>query len=151
MRLVGVEVQGKGLGSEEKQCEDWKAVCGLWRGVWELRLCVKGSVGMGMMDGSLGFNGEWELDADAMIEQSGILLDVRREWVADGLVKMKSLRVLELEIEDVDVEREVKLAFCRELEEVLKRDGGGVKVVFVERVAVGDGSRFSRDDGNSKV
>jgi hypothetical protein len=150
VRFVGVEVQGKGLGGEEKQCKDWKALCGLWGGVWELRLCVKGSVGMGVMDGSLGFNGEWELDGESIVEQEKIVLDVRREWVSDGLVKMKNLRVLELEIEDVDVEREVKLEFCRELEELLKREDGGVKVVFVERV-VGDGSQFSGDDGRWKM
>jgi len=69
------------------------------------------------------------------------LLNAQMGWVVDGLLRMKSLRWIELEIEDTDVDRVLKLAFCVELESVLSalrnRDDGwmdDVKVVFVERV-----------------
>jgi hypothetical protein len=67
------------------------------------------------------------------------VLDVQLEWVVDGLSRMRSLRWIELEIEDADVSRDDKLAFCAELEAVLTQMRGeddgwvdGVKVVFVE-------------------
>ena len=63
------------------------------------------------------------------------------EWVIDGLLRMKSLRWIELEIEGEDVDRGVKIQFCTELEATLRelrnRDDGwmdDVQVVFVERI-----------------
>jgi len=75
------------------------------------------------------------------------------DWVQDGLMHMESLRWIELEIEDEDVDRDTKLTFCHQLAQALNtgRDSsdkweGNVKVIFVERVQVqdtkGDGKEF---------
>jgi hypothetical protein len=152
--------EGKGVG-------EWRELCALWDGVWGLRLRVKGSV---VIDGlvaevetQIGWNGEggkWSSSPDAETEahvslerekekERGIL-NVQMEWVIDGLLRMKSLRWIELEIEDENVDRDVKLEFCAELEscmmELRNRDDdwmGDVKVVFVEPIidVDGDGER----------
>jgi hypothetical protein len=69
------------------------------------------------------------------------LLNTNLEWIQYGLVLMKSLRWIELEIEDECMSRDTKLSFCQELSNVLndKRDRsdgwtGEVEVIFVERV-----------------
>jgi hypothetical protein len=56
---------------------------------------------------------------------------------------MKSLRCIEIEIEDRNISRDTKLSFCKLLRKLLNKRGdrsdnwsGDVKVVFVERVRV---------------
>lgn len=144
--------EGKGLG-------EWRELCGLWEGVWGLRLGVKGSV---VLDGrvgdvdtgrnQVGWNGDggrwsksnsddWVSSVEKQEHKERGILNVQMEWVIDGLLRMKSLRWIELEIEDEDVDRDIKLEFCAELENILtelrNRDDGwmdDVKVVFVERI-----------------
>lgn len=141
LRWVGVEVLGRDLevigmrgvgGGVGGQCEvvgfegwrvrgEWESVCALWCGVRGLRLFVKGGL----------------CREDGMGE---CLLDVTESWVVNGLLKMGSLRWLELEIEDEDIEREGKVWFCAELEKAFNSSENDdkcvneVKVVFIERV-----------------
>jgi hypothetical protein len=161
MRWVGVEVlardlkvdsmgklgggAGNGNGGLEKGKGEWWELCEMWRGVWGVRLGIKGGVGEKReeVDGSVGWNGELGGVNKSKVKEGkekGIL-DVRKEWVVDGLLHMRNLRWIELEIEDEDVEREVKLQFCAELEEAFNSQPKGkdegrnanVKVIFVER------------------
>ena len=128
----------KGLG-------EWRELCALWSCVWGLRLVIKGSLFLdekrGAGSGEVEESRSSDFVADAKRYQERGLLDVDLEWVMDGLLRMKGLRWIELEIQDEDVDRESKLAFCAELESVLsdlRNEGfgwmGDVKVVFVERV-----------------
>jgi hypothetical protein len=124
-----------------------------------VRLGVKGSVGGSVeVDGSRGWNGEDGPSAlsagnqgqkgQAEKEKEKGILDVEKEWVVDGLLQMRNLRWIELEIEDEDVDRETKLQFCAELEEAFNSPSSttnsevkeqrerNVQVIFVERVKV---------------
>jgi hypothetical protein len=146
-------------GKEGKGVGEWRELCELWEGVWGLRLGIKGSVVLDgrkaadvEVDGERGWNGEggkWsapsntdsEFSEEKKKHQERGILNVQMEWVINGLLSMKSLRWIELEIEDEDVDRGVKLEFCAELEttlsELRNRDDGwtdGVQVVFVERI-----------------
>jgi hypothetical protein len=165
MRSTGVEVLGRDLcvngmlrhgGSGRtggKGVGEWMELCGLWSGVWGLSLRIKGSVlqrWSGEVDENKGWNGQGsgKLSEEEMADakererlRDRSILNVEMEWVIDGLRRMKSLRWIELEIEDEDVERYDKLAFCRALEVTLTQlrnrdDGwqGDVKVVFIERI-----------------
>ncbi len=139
---------GKGTG-------EWRELCELLEGVRILRLSVKGSVILGRratdLVGLAGYQGKERksdgVDRPALNKEKrkqceqGIL-DVRMEWVTHGLHEMKNLREIELLIEDEDVDREVKLAFCAELEFFLTegRSGdanwtGGVRVLLIEQIA----------------
>jgi hypothetical protein len=165
MRWVGVEVLGRDLAGttgpsstsgmvskwgqdeEQKSRSEWGELCDLWRGVWGLRLGIKGSV---KLKKSTAYDyieegGIWVRPEEiAIIEEEpkkekGIL-DMEQEWVSEGLLQMKNLRWLELEIEDQDVDREDKIRFCGELEEKFNskdgRDGdwhGPTRVIFVEK------------------
>jgi len=130
MRYVGVEVLGRdlrvdgmkrfggaigGASVRGRELGEWWELCGLWKGVWGLRLGIKGGVGERRVevDGSVGWNGE--LGSHAEEKEKGVL-DVSSEWVTEGLLKMKSLRWVEIEIEDEDVSQDEKLAFCGTLE-----------------------------------
>ncbi len=132
MRFVGVEILGRdlrvdgmkrlggGVGVCVSEMGEWWELCGLWKGVWGLRLGVKGAVcekRKEEVDGSVGWNGELGINDDQPPPQSGNgILDVRAEWVQRGLLQMKELRWIEIEIEDEDVSRETKIAFCGQLE-----------------------------------
>ncbi|KAG0645622.1 hypothetical protein D0Z07_8589 [Hyphodiscus hymeniophilus] len=149
MEILGGGIGGGGTGAygEKDGKGEWRELCRLWEGVRGLRLCIKGSVTLngkktaGNGEGGKDENpGEAELDQERNFEKRG-LLNAQTGWVMDGLLKMKSLRWIELEIEDKDIDRHVKLAFCAELESLLnelgyKDDGwvGDIKVVFIERV-----------------
>ncbi|KAL2074042.1 hypothetical protein VTL71DRAFT_7820 [Oculimacula yallundae] len=168
MRIVKVEVMGRdlwcgrGKGREEGKgleylgrkegVNEWRELCGLWGGVRELRLVLKGLVGDGSSTGLGSSSSSSASRSDSAIseqiqkenEQVSIL-SVDSEWVS-GLLSMKSLRTLELEIADVDVNREVKMEFCTALDRALnaeerngrRSDGwpGRTSVVFVERSEV---------------
>lgn len=143
------EKEGKGVG-------EWSELCGLWDGVWGLRLGVKGSVLFGRrkmvdvdVDGERenGMTLKWSKPSEEddspekwRHQEKGIL-NVQMEWVIDGLLRMRSLRWIQLEIEDEDVDLAVKLQFCAELANLLSElrdrdDGwiGDVKVAFVEKI-----------------
>jgi hypothetical protein len=150
---VGGTSTGAAGGKDGKGVGEWRELCGFWRGVWGLRLRVKGSVVSERKDeievsAQRGWNGEdgaWSADEaekkDGQKEES--ILDVEGVWVSDGLARMKSVRWIELEIEDEAVERDVKLTFCAQLEEKLtawrsQENGweGKVQVIFVEKVKI---------------
>lgn len=110
--IGGMESSTGGFGGKEgKGVGEWRELCAMWSGVRDLRLGIKGSL---------------MVDSDC---EKVCILDVERDWVAHGLCRMTSLRWLEVELEDEDISRETKLAFCVELQSVL-----GAKVVFVEKV-----------------
>ena len=134
---------------------DWIELCRLWKGVWGVRLGVKGSLkGKGMSSG-VGVQGGGEAvftrpedmpemgfacGEDCRVERG--LLDVEQEWVVEGLMQLQSLKWIELELEDEDVGREEKLRFCGELEGALNKGKSGkgeqdrfTRVVFVEKMS----------------
>lgn len=157
VRWVGVEVLTRDLtsnasaggGNAEASRTDWMELCGLWKGVWGLKLGIKGSVsGMngvnplpvgGMMVEGL-FSRPGELPHLGFETGENGLLSVDCDWVTKGLCEMKRLRWVEVEIEDKQVGREEKVLFCRELEEVLNSGERGwegrVRVMFVEKTSV---------------
>lgn len=150
---------------------EWRELCSLWEGVWGLRLVVKGSLvscsntAIGNQEGWNSEDGKWtggeqanSRDRENEKQRVGGILDARMEWVVDGLLRMKSLRWIELEIEDEDVERGVKLEFCVELENVLSqlrnRDDGwmdDVKVRFVERAGEVEERVYYGEPGDDEV
>lgn len=167
MRYAGVEVLGRdlrtdgmarlggGIGFSERG--EWWELCALWKGVWGLRLGVKGAVGGEKKagDGSAGWNGEL---GQAVKEEDKEILDVSASWVQHGLLKMRELRWVEIEIEDEDVDREEKIRFCGELEAAFNTqlqpdEQGGeqrdsqrkVKVIFVERLKVAEEQVSNKD------
>jgi hypothetical protein len=155
MRYVGVEVLGRDLkvdgtgkiGASVGVAErgEWWELCSLWKGAWGLRLGIKGAVGgekTRLVDGSGGWNGEHGQTGDEGEEKASGVLDVKAGWVKEGLLNMRQLRWVEIEVEDEDVEREEKIRFCGELEAAfnteLQQDMDGeerrkVKVIFIER------------------
>ena len=165
----GATSTGRFGGKKGKGVGEWSELCGLWDGLWGLRLRVKGSAVVDRrvadVETQTGWNGEggkWsssspddETESQASIERErererGIL-NVQMGWVIDGLLKMKSLRRIELEIEDENVDRSVKLEFCAELEscltELRNRDDGwmaNVNVLFVEPIINLDGDSERR-------
>jgi hypothetical protein len=166
IRLVGVEVLRRDLwvgelgggasstggfgGKEGKGVTDWCELCGLWSGVWRLKLAIKGSIVIEKAKAA-------PLSATTPIPQSvsdpspddiisnGVgkgkqstaqedttILDVDRQWISHGLSSLRNLRTIEIEIEDEDVPRARKIAFCAELSRFLT----GVQVIFVEEFAI---------------
>jgi hypothetical protein len=133
------------------ETEEWKNLCYLWsgdvetgeRGLWGLRLGIKGRVGTYVVgeavDGSGGVsliieelgNGGADID-DHQNMQKGIL-NVDAEWVTQGLAQMKALRWLEVEIDDNDISQDAKVDFCvnlgRKLSDIAERR---IDVLFVE-------------------
>jgi hypothetical protein len=133
MRFTGVEVLGRDLrvdgmrrlggGIGVAGLGEWWELCRLWKGVWGLRLGVKGAVCEKRkveVDGTVGWNGELGT-VDEQLEPDNGILDVNAEWVQHGLLQMKELRWIEIEIEDEDVSRETKIAFCGQLEEAFNQ------------------------------
>lgn len=175
MRYVGVEVVGRdlrvdgmaklggGIGVTDKERGEWWELCGLWKGVWGLRLGVKGAVGgeKKEVDEPGGWNGELgqvEEVGNEERKERGIL-DVNAEWVQHGLLLMKELRWVEIEIDDEDAEREEKIRFCGELEGAFNTqphlssmqegeqgpEKGKVKVIFIERLKVAEEPVSNKD------
>ena len=151
-----------GAGSYGRQNKEWRELCELWGGVWGLRLALKGSIvrtpgSEADPDGSVGWNGEWGSwardqgsEKDQELPQES-LLDIDQVWIKQGLCEMRSLRWVEIEIEDEAVTREEKVAFCRALEETLdaSRDRadawqGRFSVAFVEKVSIEDDGERER-------
>ena len=145
---------------------EWWELCGLWKGVWGLRLAVKGAVCEKRrveVDGSVGWNGEF---GDQPQPENGIL-DVKAEWIQRGLLQMRELRWIEIEIEDEDVSREIKIAFCGELgaafnqptrvqqedRKVEKKEKGkrreskqrNIKIILIERLKVAEDPVSNKD------
>lgn len=167
MRYVGVEVLGRDLkvdgtgkiGTSVGVAErgEWWELCSLWKGAWGLRLGLKGAVGSEktrLVDGSGGWNGEHGQAGDEGEEKASGVLDVKAGWVKEGLLNMRQLRWVEIEVEDEDVEREEKIRFCGELEAVfnteLQQDMDGeerrkVKVIFIERRKVAEDPVSNKD------
>ena len=123
-----------------KEFGEWRDLCTLWKGVWGLRMCIKGSVIMG---GTKAIDGTSISNPSKSDCEEKMLLSTELEWVQHGLAKLQSLRWIELEIEDEDVDRQVKLEFCRELGVLLNKKSvrgdswdGDVAVVFLERIEV---------------
>jgi hypothetical protein len=161
MRWVAVDVLGRelvetglGLRGEADKGREWSELCILWKGVWGLKLGIKGKVALNKkaeIDGSSGWNGEMASDkVSSVFDRSSDLrsqyehiLNTDLDWIPHGLLSMKSLRCIEIEIEDRDISRDTKLSFCKSLGRLLNKRGdrganwsGDIKVVFVERVRV---------------
>lgn len=165
MRHVSIEVLGRDLwvgglerctspksstggvgGREGKGVGEWRDLCGFWSGAWSLKLVVKGNLfvdrptprDFSAVTGAA-------IDPD-LVGSKACILNKECEWVAHGLLALNSLRYLELEIEDGDVNREVKLTFCAELEGALNTEErkekrsdrwiGNTRVVFSQRSKV---------------
>jgi hypothetical protein len=95
-----------------------------------LRLIIKGSLSRERKSGFEGALGSSAVSS--WVSEKGIL-DTSLPWIQAGLREMSSLRVLEIEIGDKRVSREVKIEFCKELMDIL-----GCRVLFVERIEMMD-------------
>lgn len=132
---------------------EWTDLCVLWKGVWGLRLGIKGKVASEKVGNEKGLEGNDDLPLAKIDPLSSVardqkiqdddVLNTAQPWVQNGLLRMKSLRFIEIEIDDADVTRDTKISFCVALGDILneKRDrsdgwSGDVKVIFVERVTV---------------
>lgn len=145
--LAGASLASSRIGSC-KGIDEWVDLCRFWKGVWGLRLGIKGRViltSLSMPVGSMGWNGELDVVAAPSsfkdVRQS--ILDTDLGWIQKGLLLMNSLRCIRIEIEDDETSRDTKILFCRNLKYVLNKkrdrsDGwlGDVQVVFVERIIV---------------
>ncbi|KAH7395967.1 hypothetical protein BKA64DRAFT_74119 [Cadophora sp. MPI-SDFR-AT-0126] len=128
-------------GKEGKGVGEWRELCGLWSGVQNLRLTIMGGLFVNAAAARTGSN-------DSSEQTSGkiSILDADCEWVSYGLMSLFSLRKLELEIEDTDVDSDVKMAFCASLERCLntvdqksrRTDSwmGDTRVIFIEKTKV---------------
>ena len=114
---------------------EWCDLCELWGGVWHLRLVVKGSVfaqgktAMGTTGRMLNASGTGFVGAEGTnglpdtvvtetqnaTEAKPTILDVNRQWIQHGLLRLGSLRKLEFEIVDDDVPHDTRAKFCAEL------------------------------------
>ncbi|KAH8594665.1 hypothetical protein B0O99DRAFT_687443 [Bisporella sp. PMI_857] len=128
--LASMSLDGRGKGSGE-----WIDLCRLWERVLGLKLSIKGSLNA-IVDGSINISGNEGCEGNH-------LLNANYDWVQGGVLHLKSLRFLELEIEDETIDRETKLAFCRDLCRMLsekrdREDGwrADLKVVLVEKFKV---------------
>ena len=125
---VGALSAGPGTGEDVVKGEWWD-LCSMWRGVWGLRMAIKGSTTQ-RADGWSSVLSTLAASEEAPKDKS--LLNTELGWVQDGLLCLKQLRWIEIEIEDVSVDRDRKLKFCQDLGKLM----GEVKVVLVERVRV---------------
>ncbi|CZT12239.1 uncharacterized protein RAG0_16134 [Rhynchosporium agropyri] len=176
MRCVSIEVLGKDLwgrmggiereermsvlaGSEENGLGEWRELCTLWSGVRDLKMVIKGSlshdalsVSAPGLSSSTTISGPSETPAHS---NRGSILTENFHWIAHGLLALTGLRTVELEIEDVDTSREIKMEFCAALERTLnfeeRKEGrldeqgwaGDKGVVLVERKMI---LRDEKDD-----
>ncbi len=119
MRFVDFETLGRDLGNEE-----FEELCGLWKGVWGLRLCVKGSA-----RGVVGGEG---LGVSCLDKLAGKrTTDGRR-----GFEMLTELRWVEIVLEDEDCGREEKVRFCEEVGNWVGGRERNVSVTFIEEVEV---------------
>ncbi|KAK0101295.1 hypothetical protein ONS95_006472 [Cadophora gregata] len=136
------DVKGTGLsGKQERGVGEWRELCGLWGGVRNLKLTIKGGLFV-----DAGVAGTLTSESSGQPEGKISILNTDCEWVSHGLQELSSLRTLELEIEDTDVPSETKMAFCASLEQYLnnasRRSGrtdscaGDIRVVLVEKTKV---------------
>lgn len=101
-------------------------------GLVKLRLRIKGSISYGSkVNADLPRKSQDGSGRDVDIievhrPRPSDVLNARASWVMQGLIQMKALRQLELEIEDAEVKIEAKLDFCIELGRVI----GGVDVTL---------------------
>lgn len=147
MRWARLEVLGRDL-QDSWACDmvggtagggEWLDLCNLWSsGLWGLRLGIKGSI-TGSITGSSAIDKGWVeggplLEAEALKKISGGVLDVDAEWAVEGLGQMKALRWVEIEIEDMNIDRDLKVQFCVDLGKRLSTPERKIDVVSVEKV-----------------
>ena len=118
--------------------------------MWGLRLGIKGGVKEKREeDGSEGWNGELGPNVEG---EKGVL-DVRAEWVTEGLLEMRNLRWVEIEIEDENVSQDEKLAFCGNLEAAFnhpqeddrEEEKRKVKIILISRQQVPEDPVSNKD------
>lgn len=160
MDVLARDLWGVGEGNEGRE---WPDLCSLWKGVRVLKIRIKGSprkerTPIFSTDGKVAFDVDFDRREE---EKEKELLNVQRSWIRDGLLRLGSLRVLELGIEDEAVGEERKRAFCGELEwafgEERRRrreegpDGweGDVKVSFIPSSS-GSGDVYVDEDADGQ-
>ncbi|PVH75051.1 hypothetical protein DL98DRAFT_16099 [Cadophora sp. DSE1049] len=129
-------------GKEGRGVGEWRELCGLWSGVQNLKLTIKGGLFVDAAAARTSTSGSSEQQTGGKFS----ILDTDREWVSHGLQKLTSLRTLELEIEDTDVPSKSKMAFCAALEKCLNTKDrkimrsntlmGDTRVIFMEKTKV---------------
>ncbi len=75
----------------------------------------------------------WGNGKQNITQEDTTILDVDRPWITHGLSSLRHLRTLEIEIQDEDIPRERKIAFCAELSRFL---AARVQVILVEEVNI---------------
>ena len=139
MRWASVEVLGRDLLvktastvptiSEKPEKGEWWDLCSMWKGIYGLRLVIKGSSTLhACVFGSIS-NASDKLEAAA---NANTLLRTELDWIQAGLLCLTQLQWIEIEIEDEAIGRDAKVSFCKELGKAME----DVKVVLVERIRV---------------
>lgn len=151
IRFVRLEMLAGELGDDGHGIHRWTDVCEKWApGLQGLRLRVVGGKGAGILPVRLpvaASQGQAKETTEEEREQEERARRVFgkeipcRAWVDDGLVKLRALRHLEIEMALPGWSAKEKLAWCARLEEVLREKGMRTSVVCVERVAEPDKAR----------
>jgi hypothetical protein len=84
----------------------------------------------------------WRNGKQNTTQEDTTILDVDRPWITRGLSSLRHLRTLKIEIQDEDIPRERKIAFCAELSRFL---APGVQVILVEQVNIEEREISNRD------
>lgn len=143
LRWVRLEIMERDLRDDDGSSQglrEWVALCGVWAaGVRGLRLKMVG----GRTVGEEREKGKESVEAGDVAE--GLLPG--RKW-EDGLVALRRLERLEIELEMADWRDEDKISWCRQLGERMRARGSTVEVVCTERVKeksqwlIGSGKRI---------
>jgi hypothetical protein len=142
IRWAGIEVLGRdfiglgvgaGLRGTERVKGEWRDITDGLKGVWGLRLGVRGRVG-GPIVGMQAISDTDKMSMEATEDVGDVVatpgvLDIEAEWV-QKLCTLKQLRWLEIEIGDDNCPRDDKVQFCTDLGQLLH----GVRVLLIERI-----------------
>lgn len=150
MRFLRLEVFAQDLlnvVSEEESAkkvlaDPWVQLCGYLSGIRGLRLMI-------FVEGGVSYSNQTVNHAEANRSLTGYASEKERgmgymrkltcdrhEWISEGLVRLRSLRQLEVELVDVKWTPNKKIEWCARLRALLRaaRGGNDVKIICVERV-----------------
>ncbi|KAI0880056.1 uncharacterized protein GGS22DRAFT_100501 [Annulohypoxylon maeteangense] len=136
MHYARLELLSRDLAG--RHVDEWKELCGAWsKGLRGLRLKILSSGGGGVAGGGVSWvvagSPQRGAPTAGVRDEEGKI----EEWVENGLKQLKKLRCLEVELSAADWDENIKLEWCRSLEEALNESKTEteqyVRVCSVER------------------